>query len=132
MTPRQMREHATHSGHKMRIVFGVVMAPNAIGIIPASTGKFGSAVHAVPIRRIMAGELLKAPRDAHFAKHGEVCGGIGRVGIQQGTVPIEQHTLYVSIPLAPHCFRLAEAMAVVCRKPTAKEEGLPCAYLFYS
>src|SRR2546423_12374234 len=104
MTPRQMREHATHSGHKMRIVFGVVMAPNAIGIIPASTGKFGSAVHAVPIRRIMAGGVPQGPKGGHFAEKGGGWGGNGRRGNLKRNGPNAQNNLYVVLSLLPPCF----------------------------
>src|SRR6266852_3657438 len=69
---------------------GVLLAPSAVGVIPTSTRQFRGAIDAIPVWGIVASEVVKSPRDAHFAKHSEIGGGIGPIGIEKGAVPVEE------------------------------------------
>src|SRR5712671_3108173 len=88
-----MLEDAAGSGHYSRAIACIVFAPSAIRVVPARAWQFGGAVDATPVRGIVAGEIVEGPRDAHLAEHREVGGGIGAVGIEERSVPIEEYAL---------------------------------------
>jgi hypothetical protein len=69
---------------------GVLFAPSAVGVVPSSARQLGGAIDAIPIGGIMAGEVFQGPRDAHFAEHGEIRGGIGAIGVEESAVPVEE------------------------------------------
>src|SRR6202022_3903985 len=81
---------------------GVLLAPGARGVIPASARQFGGAIDAIPVRRVMAGEVLQSPGNAHFAEHGEIGGGICAVGIEERAVPVEEDALDLAVWCGAH------------------------------
>src|SRR3954467_9390090 len=93
MTPGNAGEHGAHTCQKTRTVLGVVPAPETVGVVPASARQFGGAIDAVPVWGIVTRKVLKTPRDAHFAKHGEISRGVGLVGVEERAVPVEEHAL---------------------------------------
>ena len=68
----------------------VAEAPGLVGGVPFGARKLGGAVDVVPVGRIVPFEFGDAPGNLHFAKHGEVSGGIGGVGVKESAVPVEQ------------------------------------------
>ena len=83
-------ENAASAGDELWTVFGVILAPDLVGGGPFVFGKFGGAIDAIPVRRIVLFEFGEAPGNAHGAKHGEVGGGVGGMGVEERTVPIEE------------------------------------------
>src|SRR5260370_33180924 len=89
----------------------MVFAAGAIRVVRAGAWQFGGAVDAIPVRGIVAGEIVEGPRDAHLAEHGQVGGGIGAVGVEERAVPIEEDTLDLAVWRCRHFreVRLAES-----------------------
>ena len=71
----------------------VAEAPGFVGGVPFGVRKLGGAIDVVPVGRIVLFEFGDAPGNLHFAKHGEVSGGIGSVGVKERAVPVEQDAL---------------------------------------
>jgi hypothetical protein len=70
----EMLENAARARHQFRVMGGVLFPPGAVGIVPTGAGQFCGAIDAIPIRGIMAREIIESPRYAHFAKHREIGG----------------------------------------------------------
>ena len=84
-------ENFARAGDQLGAKRGIMFAPRGVGGVPMVFGQTGGAVHVIPVGRIVFGELVDAPGDAHFAEHGEIRGRIGVERIEQRAVPIEQH-----------------------------------------
>src|SRR5690242_373709 len=69
MARAEMLEDTAGSRHKLRTMRGVLLAPGAVGVVPTSTREFRGAIDAIPVRRVMTGEVVERPTDAHFAEH---------------------------------------------------------------
>src|SRR5213082_3397197 len=83
-------ENSASDGDELWTVFGVILAPDLVGGGPFVFGKFGGAIDAIPVRRIVLFEFGEAPGNAHGAEHGEVGGSVGGVGVEERAVPIEE------------------------------------------
>jgi hypothetical protein len=81
---------------------GVLLAPSAVGVIPTSARQFRGAIDAIPVGGIVASEVVKSPRDAHFAEHGEISGGISVIGIEKRAVPVEEHAANRGVAVFGH------------------------------
>src|ERR1700738_593340 len=94
---------------------GVLLAPGSVGVIPASARQFGGAIDAIPVRRIVACEVLQSPGNAHFAEHGEIGGGIGAVGIEERAGPVEEDALNFSVCRCAHvwCGQISRVWAAM-------------------
>src|SRR5215472_13443756 len=103
MMARDASENAADSGNESWTMICVLLAPGAIGGIPASTRQLCGAINAVPVRGIILGKLLEAPRNAHFTKHCEIGGRIGGIGVEECAIPIEEHTLECVVVTCRHC-----------------------------
>ena len=87
----EARENAASAGDELWIVFGVILAPDLVGGGPFVFRKFGGAIDAIPVRRIVLFEFGEAPGNVHGAEHGEVGGSVGGVGVEERAVPIEEN-----------------------------------------
>src|SRR3981189_689718 len=106
-----MLEDAAGSRHLFGGKTGIVFAPCAIRVVPARAWQFGGAVDAIPVRGIVAGEIVDRPRDAHLPEHREIGGGIGAVGVEERAVPIEEDASELAVWRCRHIceVRLAES-----------------------
>src|SRR2546430_14038965 len=98
----ESRENATRASDEFWIVFGVILAPDLVGGGPFVFRKFGGAIDAIPIRRIVLFEFGEAPRNAHGAEHGEVGGSVGGMGVEERAVPIEENAFEGGIIFCGH------------------------------
>jgi hypothetical protein len=69
---------------------GVVLAPDLIGAVVLRAWEFGGTIDAVPVGRVVTFEIGESPVDIHFAKHGEVGGGVGDVRVKKRAIPVEE------------------------------------------
>ena len=98
----EARENAASAGDELWIVFGVILAPDLVGSGPFVFGKFGGAIDAIPVWRIVLFEFGEAPGNAHGAKHGEVGGSVGGMGVEKRAVPIEENAFEGGIIFCGH------------------------------
>lgn len=75
--------------HQPRIFPLVGESPDAVGFVPFGARKASGTVDAVPIRRIVASEIVKPPSDAQGFEHGEVGARVRAVGIDERAVPVK-------------------------------------------
>src|SRR5260221_3621577 len=98
----ETRENAAGAGDEFWIVLGVILAPDLVGGGPFVFRKFGGAIDAIPIRGIVFLEFGEGPGNAHGAKHGEVGGSVGGLGVEERAVPIEEDTFGGGIIFCGH------------------------------
>src|ERR1700692_380752 len=67
-----------------------MLAPGSVCGTPMPLREACGAVDVVPVGRIMLGELVQTPSDAHFTEHCQVGGRIGLEGIEQGSIPVKE------------------------------------------
>ena len=82
MAPRKQRKNPAHTGKEFGTMAAVAEAPGFVGGVPFGARKLRRAIDVVPIGRIVLFEFGDAPGNLHFAKHGEVGGRIGAVGVE--------------------------------------------------
>ena len=86
----ELRKDAARTGEQLRPMVGVMLAPNLVGSAVFCAREVGGAIDVVPVWRVVGFEFGKTPGNIQFTEHGEVGGGVGRVGVEQGAIPIEQ------------------------------------------
>src|SRR5882724_12245697 len=127
----ESRKNATGAGDEFWIVFGVIRAPDLVGGGPFVFGKFCGAIDAIPVWRIVLFEFGKAPGNVHSAKHGEVGGSVGGVGVEERAVPIEEDATKGGAFSGRHFFiRVPHSTALVlflCKYTQPLQAGLNCA-----
>lgn len=79
--------------HQLGAMAGVMTTPAGVGLFPAGLRNPCGTIDTVPIGRVVAVQLARAPADTHFAKHGEVGVEIGVVGVEKGTIPVKEDGL---------------------------------------
>jgi hypothetical protein len=82
--------HRSRAGQQGRAFRAVRRSPKPVGSRPIRTRNPRSSIDPIPIGRIVPVDLGRPPVDSDAAKHGEVGTLIGRVGIEQGAVPVQQ------------------------------------------
>lgn len=88
--PRKLSEDLPRPRQKRGLKPAIVAAPQPVGFIPAGLREARSAVHAIPIRRIVALQVGEPPVDAQRSEHPHVSLRVGVIGIEQRSVPVEQ------------------------------------------
>lgn len=87
-------ERANHffcARHQARILPLVSARPEPVCFVPFPARQASRAIDAIPIRRIVAREIVESPIDAEGLKHREVGARIRGVGIYEGAVPVKQN-----------------------------------------
>ena len=75
--------------HQPGIFSFVGESPDAVSFIPFCARKTSGTIDAVPIRRIVASEIVEAPGDAQSFEHREVGARVRTVGIDERAVPVK-------------------------------------------
>ena len=83
-------DDVARAGKEFGVFVVIGLMPQVIGLVPFVAGKIRRFVDAKPIRRIVELEIVKRPRNAESAEHGEIGARIGCVGIEESAVPIEK------------------------------------------
>src|SRR2546427_7118742 len=68
-----------------------MLSPDAVCFFPPRAGKPRSAIHQIPIGRVMALEVFYSPGDSDLPEHRQKRLRIGMEGIEQRSVPVEQN-----------------------------------------
>jgi hypothetical protein len=87
---REIANDAACAGQERRFVQAVGFGPKGIGCGPVFARKFCGAVEAVPVRRVVLGDLGFGEGDFERREHRHVRVQVGGVGIDEGAVPIEE------------------------------------------
>jgi hypothetical protein len=124
VAPPEISENATGAGEEFRAMAGVVFAPESVGEIEFGARDACGAVDVVPVGRVVGRELRESPRNFQCAEHGEVGGGIGGVGIEEGAVPIEEDATEGAggSTWLSHAFALFQCSVPVAERPVIGDE----------
>jgi len=91
--PLERAKCAPRSSLQFRPVRAVKLHPQTIGLLPFRSRKAGGAIYPVPVGRIAALQLRNAPGQSQCRKHIDIGLRVRLKGIQQGSIPVEQHAL---------------------------------------
>jgi hypothetical protein len=93
MVAGKQRKNPARTRKEFGTMAAVAESPGFVGGVPFGARKLCGAIDVVPVGRIVPFEFGDAPGNLHFAKHGQVGGGIGSVGVKKSAVPVEQDAL---------------------------------------
>src|SRR5258707_4847497 len=86
----QLSKDAARAGQEFGAMFGVLFPPDLGGSGPLGARQVLGLIDVIPVWRILLLEFGYTPGDLHFSEHGEVGGGVGGVGVEEGAVPVEE------------------------------------------
>lgn len=87
---RQPMDYAARPGKQLGTLCRICRPPQLVSLAPFRAWNAGRAIDFVPVGAVMLLEFGFTPTDFERAEHRHVCAGISSIGIEQGTVPIEQ------------------------------------------
>jgi hypothetical protein len=89
--PVQPSNRQPYIRQQRRILSLVGAHPQPVGHRPLPPRDSRSAIHAVPVRRVMPREVALAPGNPERGKHARVSGAISGKGVEQRAVPVKEN-----------------------------------------